>query len=137
MYPRTNYEMTEADLEKILNACKPTPAMFLSGGVPIGGTPQENANRAWAELGSRMGFDYMTVQPTGRGTRFFTAVPSEINEQRVARLAREAEAKRLEEIVSLQNEIAKRQARLDKLIWIGWKDAATERERRERILKND
>lgn len=26
MYPRTHYEMTEADLEKILSACKPTPA---------------------------------------------------------------------------------------------------------------
>ena len=29
MYPRTEYEMTEADLEKILDACKPVPARQL------------------------------------------------------------------------------------------------------------
>lgn len=77
MYPRTEYEMTEADLEKILDACKPTPAMWGSGGATMFNTPEENANRAWAELGERMGFDYDTVKPTGNGDRFFTAVPSE------------------------------------------------------------
>ena len=32
MHPRTEYEMSEKDLEKILDACKPTPVIFLSGG---------------------------------------------------------------------------------------------------------
>jgi hypothetical protein len=57
MYPRTDYEMTEDDLGAILEASKPVPAMFLTGGTPMFGTPQENANRAWAALGERMGFD--------------------------------------------------------------------------------
>jgi hypothetical protein len=39
----------------------------------MGATPQENANRAWAALGDEMGFDYLTVQPSARGDRHFTA----------------------------------------------------------------
>ena len=63
--------MTPTDLEKILDACKPVPMIMLQCGP--GRSPQERANDAWAELGSRMGFDHMTVQPTGNGDRFFTA----------------------------------------------------------------
>lgn len=96
MYPRTNYEMTEADLEKLLEACKPTPAIWGSGGAPMFATPQENANRAWAELGKRMGFDSDTVQPMeGKSAMFFTAIPTENEVQRAERIAREdLEAKR-------------------------------------------
>ena len=46
MYPRTEYEMAEDDLREILNAGKPTPAMFLSGGAPMFSSPQDNANQA-------------------------------------------------------------------------------------------
>jgi len=113
MYPRTNYEMTEDDLKAILAACKPTPVMFLSGGTPMGPSQQENANRAWAELGKRMGFDYMTVRPVaGKSQRFFTAVPSETEAQCTERLAREAEEKRQTEIIKLQTEISERQDKL-------------------------
>lgn len=72
---RREFEMSEEQLKKILDACKPTPAMFLSGGQPMFGTPQENANRAWKALGEEMGFDYLTVRPNGKGDRFFTAEP--------------------------------------------------------------
>ncbi len=72
---RNEYEMTEQDLAELLEACRPTPAMFLSGGVPMAGTPQENANRAWQRLGEKMGFDYMTVRP-GLSQRHFTAEPT-------------------------------------------------------------
>lgn len=70
---RKQFEMTQAQLDRILDACKPTPAMFLSGGQPMCGTPQENANLAWQQLGDELGFDHMTVRPTGHGDRFFTA----------------------------------------------------------------
>lgn len=70
---RANYEMTQADLDKLLEAMKPVPLIMLQAGMPA--SPQENANRAWCELGDRMGFDGMTVEPTGRGNRFFTAMP--------------------------------------------------------------
>jgi len=78
LYPRREYEMSEKDYEKLLDASKPTPAMYLSGGIPIGGNPQENANRAWKRLGEKMGFDNMTVRPIqGKGERFFTAIMTE------------------------------------------------------------
>jgi len=78
---KQEFEMTKDDLKKILDACKPTPVMYLSGGSSMFRTPQENANEAWAELGERMGFDHMTVEPIrGKSQRFFLAVSTkEIN----------------------------------------------------------
>ena len=89
MYPRSNYEMTQEDLEKILDVCKPTPMIMLNIGG--GRSSQERANEAWQELGQRMGFDHMTVQPASGGDRFFTAVPSETEDHKAARLSMEAE----------------------------------------------
>lgn len=72
------FEMTDDDMAALLDASKPTPAMWLSGGVPMYGTPQENANRAWGRLAKKMGFKQMTVRPvSGKGQKFFTAEPSE------------------------------------------------------------
>jgi len=110
MYPRTNYEMTQEDLEAILDACKPVPMIMLQCGGSR--SPQERANAAWEALGKKMGFDHMTVQPTGRGDRFFSAVPCETDEHKNARLALEAEEKRLREIEKLKGEISERQIRL-------------------------
>ena len=72
---RIDYEMSEADLATILEACKPTPVMYLSGGRPMYDSPQENANRAWKALGHKMGFNYLTVRPGNKGQRFFSAEP--------------------------------------------------------------
>jgi hypothetical protein len=66
--------MAEADLQQILDACKPVLYMVIGGIEPR--SPQENANAAWAELGTRMGFHAMSVRPiAGKGMRFFTAEP--------------------------------------------------------------
>ena len=70
---RREFEMTQEQLDKILDACKPTPVVFLSGGTPMFNSPQENANHAWKLLGDELGFDHLSVRPTGRGNRFFTA----------------------------------------------------------------
>lgn len=113
MYTRTNYEMTQADLEKLFEAMKPVPMIMLQCGTPR--SQQENANAAWKALGERMGFDHMTVRPTGRGDRFFTAVPSETEEHKKERLARETEEKQRQEVETLRAEIAERQTRLDAL----------------------
>lgn len=67
---RKEYEMTQTQLDKLLDACKPTPAMGFK-------TPQENANRAWRALGDEMGFNFMTVEPSEKGSRFFTAEANE------------------------------------------------------------
>ena len=67
------YEMTEDDLKKIIEASKPVLMIALQCGMPP--HPQENANRAWEELGERMGFKHMTARPNGKGERFFTAEP--------------------------------------------------------------
>jgi hypothetical protein len=71
---RKEYEMTDQQLEQILDACKPVPVMFLSGGDPMFRSAQENANDAWAALGRELKFKPMTVRPIyGKGQRFFTA----------------------------------------------------------------
>lgn len=68
---RANFEMTAEDLEQLLSAMQPTPMIMLQCGRPT--TVQERANAAWKALGEKMGFDYMTVRPTGQGDRFFLA----------------------------------------------------------------
>ncbi len=68
---RKEYEMTPAQLDKLLEACKPVPYLVANGTEPA--SPQENANRAWQALGEELGFDHMTVRPNGKGDRFFTA----------------------------------------------------------------
>jgi len=70
-----NFEMTQEQLNEIMDACKPTPVMYLSGGKPMFNSRQENANYAWEKLGDELGFKYMTVRPNGRGDRFFSAEP--------------------------------------------------------------
>ncbi len=107
MYPRVEYEMTEKDLEEILEVCKPVPLIALNCGMPD--SPQENANRAWKRLGEKMGFDHMTVNPIdGKGNRFFTAVPSETESQKKERLQKELDEKKVARIKKLTQEILDR-----------------------------
>ena len=95
MYPRTSYEMTESDLQLLIEAGKPVPCMMIGGTTPP--SQQGNANRAWASLGKRMGFDYDTARPIyGKGDRFFSAVPSENEIQRANRIASEEEKRGLQ-----------------------------------------
>ncbi len=116
MYPRVNYEMTQEDLNSILEASRPTLAMFGSGGTPLFGTPQENANRAWQSLGQKMGFDHMTVKPIqGADTRFFSAIPSENETQRMERLMDEADKKKQADITALRKQISDAQEKLKAL----------------------
>lgn len=69
---RKEFEMTDEQHAKLLEACKPVPYMVFGGMAPP--TPQENANAAWRALGAQMGFDGMSVEPVrGKGTKFFTA----------------------------------------------------------------
>jgi hypothetical protein len=68
------FEMTEAQLATILDACRAQPAIMLQCGPTL--SAQERANRAWEALGKEMGFDHMTARPTGQGDRFFTATPA-------------------------------------------------------------
>lgn len=71
---RQEYEMSEEDCVKLLEACKPVPYIIIGGVIPR--SPQENANDAWEQLGKKMSFDYKTVRPiAGKGIRFFTAIP--------------------------------------------------------------
>ena len=72
---RQNFEMTEVQLKVLLDACKSVPMIAIHCGRTS--TPQENANAAWAALGAELGFQHMSVEPTGRGDRFFTAEVSE------------------------------------------------------------
>ncbi len=116
MYPRIEYKMSEKDLKIILDACKPTPVMFVSGGTSIGGSQQENSNRAWETLGDKMGFDSMTVQLIpGKGNEFFTAVPSETKEQKIDREKKEKLKENQRRAIQLRKEITERQTKLKEL----------------------
>ena len=71
---RQEYEMTEAELATLLDACKPVPYMVVGGVMPR--TPGQNANDAWRALAAKRGFVWDTVQPVaGKGQQFFTAEP--------------------------------------------------------------
>lgn len=80
MSERREYEITQEQLDALIEAGKPTPAMWLSGGTPLFATLQENANRAWEALGDDLGFDWATVEASSKGQRFFLAVPLERKE---------------------------------------------------------
>jgi hypothetical protein len=71
---RKEFELTEEQFNSLLDASKPVPAMFLSGGTPMFGTPQGNANLAWQTLAKILGFIWDTVEPSSKGERFFTAL---------------------------------------------------------------
>ncbi len=115
MYPRTEYEMTEEDFNTLMEAMKPVPMIMLQCGNPP--SQQENANRAWAALGMKMGFDGDTVRPiNGKGNRFFTAIPSETESQREERIARQNEEKRKIEVERLTKEIDELSTKLNLLI---------------------
>jgi len=115
MYPRTNYEMTQKDLDAILDACKSVPLIMLQ--IPgLHRSRQERANAAWGALGKKMGFDHMTVQPTGNGDRFFTAIPSETELHRTERVAREDEEKKRAEVKRLEGVVEDAQAKLAALL---------------------
>lgn len=114
MYPRTEYEMTEEDLQGLL---QPRMPEMLIGGHSTGAMQQDTANNAWKRLGDKMGFDWETVQPArGKGQRFFTAIPSETLEAKAEREAQQADDKRKADIDRLQDEIYDREQQLNKLL---------------------
>lgn len=77
MSARREYELSAEDHRLLLEACRAVPYMVFGGVEPS--SPQENANRAWAALGKRLGFDGMSVEPVpGKGARFFTAIPTNV-----------------------------------------------------------
>lgn len=114
MYPRTQYEMTEQDLIELLEACRTVPMIALNCGMPS--SPQDNANRSWEALGKKMGFDSMTVAPvSGKGQRFFSAIPSENEEIKKEREAKERAEKIKVRIETLTREITEKQEELNKI----------------------
>lgn len=68
-----DYEMTQGQLDVLIDAMKAVPLIAINCGMPS--SQQENANRAWERLGNEMGFKHMTVRPNGKGDRFFSAEP--------------------------------------------------------------
>ena len=72
MSERQTYTMTAEQESKLLDACQAVRVMKIGSYVPS--SPQENANRAWQALGDELGFDGMTVRPSGSNQRQFTAI---------------------------------------------------------------
>ena len=72
---RKHYEMSDEQLDTLLNACQPVPYLVVGGMEPR--SPHEKANTAWAALGRELGFKHMTVRPDGPNQACFTAEPLE------------------------------------------------------------
>lgn len=71
------FRMSDEQLQRIKDASKPTPAMYLSGGTPMFNSPQENANAAWKALGQEMGFKWDSGRPANTGDEHdFLAEPT-------------------------------------------------------------
>jgi hypothetical protein len=70
---KKRFEMSDEQLAKIIDACKPVPYMVIGGQPPR--SQQENANAAWAALGNEMGFKHMTVERCGEDDKVFMAEP--------------------------------------------------------------
>lgn len=69
---RREFELTEEQLESLLDACK--PVVCIKVGTHLPGTPLAKGNAAWAALGKELGFSHLTARPvSGKGQRFFTA----------------------------------------------------------------
>ncbi len=68
---RKDFEMTQEQLDVLLDAGKPVLLIALNCGMPR--SPQQNANDVWKSLGREMGFQHMTVKPICGGERFFSA----------------------------------------------------------------
>mgnify|MGYP003539409951 CR=1 FL=1 len=74
---RRTYTLTAEQYDALLVACRPVPYMVMGGTVPS--SPQDNANRAWRQLGQDMGFDWTTVR-AGQTPKQFSAVPADRSE---------------------------------------------------------
>ena len=74
---KTEFEMTEEQHSKLIEACQPVPYIIVTGGAGPP-SPQRNANAAWQSLGDEMGFKHMTVERIpGKVERLFRAEPKE------------------------------------------------------------
>jgi hypothetical protein len=74
------YEMSDDDLSIFLRIQEIVPLMAYSGLRPMFMSQQEMYDKAWRNLGKKMGFKWDTVESTGEGNRFFTAIPCERSE---------------------------------------------------------
>ena len=71
---RKEFKMTDEQRDRLLEASKPTPAMWDGQGHYLFGTPEENAMAEWKRLGSELGFDPYSVRPVlGKTNHYFTA----------------------------------------------------------------
>lgn len=73
---RKEYTMKMADYDKFTEASLPMPVMAI--GNFTFPTTQENINRAWENLGNKMGFDGTTALSSEQNPLNFTAIPNDI-----------------------------------------------------------
>ena len=81
MKTRSEFRLSDEQLQRLLAACQPVSYMVFGGIAPR--SPQENANDAWDALGCEMGFVGRTAEGVpGKGACFFTAEPIENNQSK-------------------------------------------------------
>ena len=76
MPERKLFRITPEEVSTLLKACEPVPYIAIHCGNPR--SQQENANAAWEALGTKLGFDHMSVLPTEPyDIHTFTAITKE------------------------------------------------------------
>lgn len=71
---RREYELTDEQFDRLVEAAKPVPYIVVGGVPPM--SQQQRANNAWQTLGRELGFDWKSVQPHPSGDqRRFIATP--------------------------------------------------------------
>lgn len=78
---KQDFQITQDELNEILEASKPTPVMYLSGGTPMFDSPQENANRVWKKLADKYGFVWDSAELiSNKPPTNFKATPTQIKQ---------------------------------------------------------
>ena len=70
---KKQYRFPDAAWEKMRNINR--TVMYLSGGIPMGRSPQDQANDIWREVAKELGFVWDSVEPAGGDEKDFLATP--------------------------------------------------------------
>lgn len=75
---KQEFEMLDADLEKMKSIASQSAPVMMVGGVDLSSGRQMSANRFWKQLSDRQGFVWDSVEPSAKGIKFFLATPKPI-----------------------------------------------------------
>ncbi len=64
---KKRFRLSDDQFNRVMEASKPTIAIWGSGGAPLGPSPQENANAAWRKVAAELGCEWDSFEDAGTG----------------------------------------------------------------------